>query len=172
MNEIELKDRIKQYNYPYPKECDIYISDCGIYLPSQYCNQLNRDYEGLISFQALSRQIARCNLHINAQNLNRVWDKLREQSDVYIRCVKCYYIFGFVLQKVVIYDKYESCLNRVNPCRIRKPLFASKKVKQDVELYLDNFYNIHGNVRSHLLFYKNKSKHNTYLFGDILEGSL
>lgn len=164
-----ISGKVKKYIYPYPKNMDIYISDCGVYLPSQYCNLLNRDYEGIISFQALSRQIGKCNVHINAQNLNRVWDKLREQSDRYIRCCWSFYFLGFVLQKIVIYDKYESCLNRINPCRIKKPLFCDKNRKQQIELYLDNFYNQHGNVKSHLLFYRNRSKHNTYLFGDMLE---
>lgn len=165
-----ISGNVKKYIYPYPKNVDIYISDCGVYLPSQYCNLLNRDYEGLISFQALSRQIGRCNVHTNAQNLNRVWDKLREQSDTYIRCCWCIYFLGFVFQKVVIYDKYESCLNRLNPCRIKKPLFCNKMRKQQVELYLDNFYNLHGNVKARFLLYRNKSEHNTYLFGDMLEG--
>lgn len=163
-----INNDVNKYDYPYPLKADIYVSDCGVYLPSQYCNQLNRDFEGLISFQALSRHIARCNIHFNAQNLNRVWDKVREQSDIYIRCVKCIYLFGLVIQKVIIYDKYESCLNRINPCKIKKPMFASKKVKQDVDLYLDNFYNIHGSVKSHWLIYINKSKHDSYAFGKLL----
>lgn len=164
-----INNDVNKYDYPYPLKADIYISDCGVYLPSQYCNQLNRDYEGLIGFQALSRHIARCNVHFNAQNLNRVWDKLREQSDIYIRCVRCIYLFGFVIQKIVIYDKYESCLARINPCRIKKPMFATKKVKQDVDLYLDNFYNMHGSVKSRLLIYFNKSKHDSYAFGKMLK---
>ena len=163
-----INNQINPYFYPYLLGSDIYISDCGVYLPSQYNNLLNRDFEGLISFQALSRQIAQCNVHINAQNLNRVWDKLREQSDIYIRCVRCIYILGFVIQSVVIYDKYESCINRVEPCRIHVPLFANKLVKQNARLHIDSFHNSHGSVKRALLIYKNKSKHDTLYFGHIL----
>lgn len=164
-----ITSKVNRYEYPYPKKADIYISDVGVYLPSQYCNQLNRDYEGLISFQALSRQIGECNVHINVQNLNRAWDKLREQSDIYIRCRKCFYFLGFVLQFITIYDKYESCLSRLNPCRVHIPLFGDKNAKMQAKLYLDNFYNQHGKVKNHILFYKNKSKHNTLYFGHLLD---
>lgn len=163
-----INNSTNDYAYPYPLGCDIYISDCGIYLPSQYCNQLNRDYEGIVSFQALSRQIAFANVHFNAQNLNRVWDKLREQSDTYIRCRKCFVIFGFVIQFITIYDKYESCLARINPCRIRAPKIGDKNAKMQADLYLDNFYNQHGSVKNRILIYRNKSKHDTYYFGRLL----
>lgn len=164
-----INNDINEYHYPYTEKADIYISDCGVYLPSQYCNQLNRDYEGIITYQALSRQISKNNVHINAQNLNRVWDKLREQSDYYIRCRQCIYIFGLVIQFITIYDKYESCLNRINPCRVRVPMF-NKEAKIQAKLYLDNFYNQHGSVRNHILIYFNKSKHDTHYFGKVLKG--
>lgn len=162
-----INNQVNSYFYPYLLGSDIYISDCGVYLPSQYNNLLNRDFEGLISFQALSRQIARCNVHINAQNLNRVWDKLREQSDIYIRCTRCIYIFGFVIQRIVIYDKYDSCVNRVEPCRIHVPMF-NRAAKQNAKIYIDSFRNSHGFVKSGILFYKNKSKHDTLYFGNLL----
>lgn len=176
LSELDIKNKysnfinnnVNPYFYPYLLGSDIYISDCGVYLPSQYNNLLNRDYEGLISFQALSRQIGQCNVHINAQNLNRVWDKLREQSDIYIRCKKLIYFHGLCIQWIVIYDKYESCINRVEPCRIHVPLFAPRLMKQNARLYIDSFRNSHGIVKSGILIYKNKSKHDTLYFGNLL----
>lgn len=163
-----INDNINIYSYKYDIKNDIYISDAGIYLPSQYCNELNKYYQGLITFQALSRQVAQCNIHFNAQNLNRVWDKVREQSDIYIRCRKCFYIFGLVIQFITIYDKYESCLARVSPCRISVPITSDKEAKMSAKLYLDNFYNIHGSVKNRILIYFNKSKHDTLQFGKLL----
>ena len=157
------------YNYPYTLGADIYLSDAGIYLPSQYCNQLNKDYEGIISFQALCRQVCGgTRFHFNTQNLNRVWDKIREHSDVYIRCKKCVVLFGIVFQSITIYDKYESCLSRLNPCRVKVPLLGDKNAKMQARLYLDNFYNQHGKVSNRLLIYRNKSKHDTWYFGRLL----
>lgn len=164
-----ISGKINEYIYPYPRGCDIYVSDAGVYLPSQYCNQLNKEYEGLVSFQALSRQIGQCNFHINVQNLNRLWDKVREQSELYIRCEWCKVLFGkWVLQKITIYEKYESCLNRVKRCRLNVPLFGSKEAKMSAQIYKDNYRNTHGVIKSKILLYRNKSLHNTLYFGDLL----
>lgn len=153
------------YVYPYGDNCDVYISDVGIYFPSQYCNELNRKYHSMPFFMALSRQLGNSRVHINTQNLNRCWDKIREQSDMYIICNWCRVIFGcLVIQKITIYDKYESCLNRVKPCRITKPLICSPQASATYDTYLDNFFNIHGEVKSKLLVYFNKSKHDTRYF--------
>lgn len=166
-----IKGKVNEYDYPYPKGSDIYLSDAGIYLPSQYNNLLNRDFEGLTSFQALSRQIGQCNFHINVQNLNRLWDKVREQSDTYIRCNKCIVLFGkWVIQVITIYDKYQSCLDRIEPCRVHLPLMASREDKDKVRMYLDDWKNKNGRVQRRLLIYKNKSSHNTLYFGDLLSG--
>lgn len=159
-----INNNVNFYDFPYPTGADIYLSDGGIYLPSQYCNQLNNKYPYLATYQALSRQVSHNNFHVNVQNLNRLWDKVREQSDTYIMCNKCFYIFGVVFQVITIYDKYESCVNRVKPCRVTSPLFAKKEVKLNVQMYRDNFFNQHGNVKRRLLIYFNKSKHDTYYF--------
>lgn len=161
---------IKYYEYPYPLGSDIYISDVGIYLPSHYCNELNKLYPYLPTYQALSRQVSHNNVHINVQNLNRCWDKIREQSDIYIRCRRCIYIFGLVIQLITIYDKYQSCVDRVKPCRINVPLFATKEVKQNARMYLEKFYNSYGSVSNRILFYVNKSKYDTYYFEKLFKG--
>ena len=160
-----LHGNIKIYEYPYPIGSDIYLSDCGIYFPSQYCSELNKKYPSMPMYMALSRQISHNNVHINVQNLNRAWDKIREQSDIYIMCNWCLVIFGFVLQSVTLYDKYESCVNRVKPCRVTRPLLCfDKTALSQIDIYLDNFYNQHGSVKKKLLFYRNRSQHDTYYF--------
>ena len=68
------------YTYPYGDGVDIYLSDAGVYFPSQYNEQLNKLYSTLPSFFALSRHIGDCSVHFNAQNLNRVWDKIRGKA--------------------------------------------------------------------------------------------
>lgn len=159
-----LLNNIKEYVFPYPKGCDIYLSDAGVYFPSQYCNQLNNKYPYMPSYMALSRQVSHNNFHLNVQNLNRSWDKLREQSDIYIRCLSCKVIFGIVFQKIIIYDMYDACLRRVKPCRVKVRLFDNKQVRTQKLLHIDNFDEKNGNVKSAFLIYKNKSKHDTYFF--------
>ena len=80
---------VKNYVFPYPLGTDVYISDAGVYFPAQHFVELNRSYDSFVAYQALSRQVSHNNVHFNAQNLNRVWDKIREQSDIYINCQWC-----------------------------------------------------------------------------------
>lgn len=169
-----LSNDIIPYDYPYPERADIYIADCGVYLPSQYCNELNKQFPEFPTFYALSRHIAENNVHFNVQNLNRVWDKLREQSDIYLRATYCKVLFGrWVIQRVVEYDKYNACVDRVEPYqRIRVPLMASKEMRANLRQKDEEMYRLYkernGKVKSHILIYKNKSKYDTRLFKGVL----
>lgn len=181
-----IADDIVPYDYPYPQNCDIYIADCGVYLPSQYCNNLNNLFPEFPSFYALSRHIANNNVHFNVQNLNRVWDKLREQSDTYImanycKVLKCRLpllsrLFnGLVIQKVTCYEKYQSAVDRVEPYRaVKIPMFASKEMKAQLQRTDEEarrrYREVYGKVKSRLLIYKNKSKYDTRLFKGVLTG--
>lgn len=158
---------VHKYDYPYPVGADVYLSDAGIYFPSQYQGELCKRYGSMATHQALTRQVSKNNFHINTQNLNRCWDKIREQSDTYIRCRWCKVIFGIVFQGITLYDKAESCQSRVRPCRVRVPLF-NKEAQTQAQIYRDTFYNQHGEVKNKLLIYRNKSKHDTLYFGRLL----
>lgn len=167
---------IVPYDYPYPEHSDIYVSDCGVYFPAQYCNELNKKYQSFPYFQALSRHLGDCNFHFNAQNLNRVWDKIREQSDTYLRCNWCRVLpFGWVFQKVTVYDTYDACLRRVKPFKpLRPPLLSRKEARalyitQNVALKR-HFDEVNGSVKSYLLIYRNKSKYDTRFFKSLLKG--
>lgn len=166
-----LEGKVNYYRYPYPSGADVYISDAGVYLPSQYCNELNKKYPHLPMYFALSRQVSHNNFHVNVQHLARVWDKIREQSDIYIRCRSCTVLFGkIVFQRITLYDKYQSALDRVKPCRISVPLLASKEVKQNAELYKDKFINTYGTIKNRCLLYWNRSDHDTYYFEKLFLG--
>lgn len=157
------------YRYPYNDGTDVYISDAGVYFPSQYCNQLNRDFPFLPVFMALSRHVGNCNFHFNSQNLNRVWDKIREQSDTYILCRRCLYICGFVLQLVTIYDKYDSAVNRQKPFSVRLPLFANREMRLRLSIEKQQFEAQHGSIQNGILFYRNCSSYDTRRFKTLLE---
>lgn len=181
-----IENDIIPYDYPYPQNCDIYIADCGVYLPSQYCNELNKAYSEFPTFYALSRHVANCNVHFNVQNLNRVWDKLREQSDKYIMCNSCYYfnvpilrsfkIFkNLVFQRVTLYEKYQSCVDRVKPFKPTPvPLLAKAEIRAQIrranEEAKRRYNEVYGYVRSRFLIYRNKSKYDTRLFKGVLKG--
>lgn len=170
-----VNDKIVPYEYPYPENVDIYLSDAGVYFPAQYCNDLNKKYANMPIFQALSRQLGNCNFHVNVQNLNRCWDKIREQSDIYIRCIDCKVLGNLVFQRVIIYDQYDACLARVEPYRhVVVPVFCSTEQRalmrtKDEELYRQ-FREKNGSVHQKLLVYLNRSKYDTRLFKKILGG--
>lgn len=97
---------------------DIYISDCGVYLPSQYDSSLHKTYKGLPIYYALSRHLYANNIHTNVQNLEREWKALRELGDVFIWCKNTINILGFLITEIYIYEKYETALNRTMPLEV------------------------------------------------------
>lgn len=163
-----LNDDIKPYTYPHEDGVDIYISDAGVYFPSQYCSELNRKYGFFSTFMALSRHLGECNVHFNAQNLNRVWDKIREQSDIYICCNWSKVFFGrFVLQKVTIYEKYESAVNRVPPYRPPNvPMNNDRRLQ--VKMAKQSYRITHGEIQTRLLIYRHRSTYETRIFKQLM----
>ena len=160
---------LNRYVYPWPDGTDIYISDAGVYFPSQYCNELNRDYGYFATFMALSRHLGECNVHFNVQNLNRCWDKIREQSDCYIMANGCFILFGkLVFQKVTFYELYDSALKRVPPFRLRKPLLNADR-RYQWEIQKSQYDIAHGSIVSRILIYTHKSDYNTRFFKEVLE---
>lgn len=110
---------IKTYNYPYPDGLDYYISDAGVYFPSQYQSLLVKKYKGAPMFQALSRHLGEANVHTNTQAQNRLWDKMREQSDIYIVMKKCWFIpkTKFFHITAYLYELEESAEKQIVPPR-------------------------------------------------------
>jgi hypothetical protein len=167
-----IQDNIKYYEYPYDLGVDVYITDVGIYFPSQYCNELNKKYKQVPTFMALSRHLGECNVHINVQNLNRAWDKLREQSRTYITCLKCKVIeiFGhqIVIQRVRICEKYQSCVDNVPPLRLPLSMRIGKN-KAIAMLYKLNYEISHGIIEEGTMIYINKSNYDTHVFREMLK---
>lgn len=138
---------VKRYVYPYPDDIDYYISDSGIYFPSQYQGELCKKYKAAPLFQALSRHLGDCNVHCNVQNMNRLWDKIREQSDIYVRMDSCKHVCGKIFRlKAYVYDNQESCINRIVP-----PRFGMGKVAKEARY---NFEIQHGKIRKLAFFAK------------------
>lgn len=162
------------YIYPYPEKVDIYISDIGVYFPSQYCDKLNREYPTIPVFLALSRQLGNdVSVHWNCQYLGRCWDKFREQSDTYIYClgvVKPFLRIGLAVQRLRVYELYESAVKRVPPFSVPKPkLSAKKEIKQAYEIEKARYDQQYGKVRDYLVIYRHKSNYDDRHFKTLLE---
>lgn len=164
-----ISGKVCKYVYPWPDGTDIYISDAGVYFPAQECKALNKQYGYFATFMALSRHLGDCNVHFNVQNLNRVWDKIREQSDCYIMVNGCIVLFGkIVLQKVTLYELYDSALKRVPPFRLSKPFLNRDRIFQ-WEIQKSQYNIAHGSIQRKLLIYWHKSDYNTRFFKEVLE---
>jgi hypothetical protein len=166
-----LSGKPNRYIFPYIEGSDVYLSDAGIYLPAQDFTLIDRKYPYISTYCALSRQVSvDGNCHSNSQSLERVFSKWREQSDIFIRCRFCKVLFGkLVIQKVTLYDKYQSCVDRVEPCKIRVPSMSKREVKENAKMYLDKYRCTYGTIKNHLLIYWNKSTYDTYYFKHLLE---
>lgn len=167
-----VNNKLSHYDFPFADGTDVYLADAGVYFPAQYCNELNRDFKEMPTYQALSRHLGESNFHVNVQNLNRVWDKIREQSDTYIMCRKCKFLFGkVVFMKITLYEKYDSCVNRVQPWKVKLPFFASKEMRLSCDIARQQYANAHGRVENRFLLFWNKSKHDTRVFKEMMHNA-
>ena len=163
-----LNGTLKHYEFPHEDGTDIYVSDAGIYFPAQHCKELNKEYGFLSTYVALSRQLGESNFHFNVQNLNRVWDKIREQSDIYIMCNWCRVLFGkLVFQKVTVYEQYESAVARIPPYRPPKVRMNSDR-KMNIQMEKQRYRTAHGEIKQYRLVYVNKSDYDTRIFKRLL----
>lgn len=99
---------------------DIYLSDAGIILPSQMDSVLHKRFPSFPIFYALSGHLYNNNIHLNTQNLERVWKALREQADYFIRIRKRIWFFGlFAVVFTTEYDLYETAMKNLAPMKRR-----------------------------------------------------
>ena len=148
------------------ENCDMYISDGGIALPSQYHGDLDKIYPSLPIFYALSRHLGNLNIHINTQNLTRVWDKLREQADAYFKTRWSLKIGPFIFTSFIYYEEYEAAKSSVRPYPI-KLFFAKAESKANFEQFLAT----HGEVKKLLICQRVKDIHyDTRIFHNIVYG--
>ena len=142
-----LNGKVKKIPKTLEENRDIYIADAGLYLPSTYHQELCELYPSLPLFYAIQRHLYNSNTHCNVQNLERLWDKLREQADFYIECVDNYKIpftKRTFIQKMIYYDRYQSALDRVRPFKVDQRLLGKDKNQQALKR---DFESKHGTVK-------------------------
>ena len=160
---------VKPYNYPYPDGLDYYISDAGIYFPSQFAVELAKKYRSETMFQALSRHLGEANVHCNVQAQNRLWDKIREQCDIYIVMDQCKvpklpFFKKFCRLTAYVYDLAESAEKQIKP-----PRFGVGKIARDNKL---KFEIAHGRIRRIRFWSRIPYMYDSRRFKKILEAGL
>jgi hypothetical protein len=111
-----VEDSITKSDPIFEEQKDFYISDGGVFLPSQFHREINEIYPSMPIYFALSRHLYNSNVHVNVQHLTRIWDKLREQADSYIRTLKTEDKGDYLIVNAITYDRYESAVSGLLPC--------------------------------------------------------
>lgn len=145
---------------------DIYISDGGVYLPSQFDNKLHKLYPSMPITYALSRHLYSNNIHVNVQNLNRLWKALREQADRYVLCKSCIKIFDLFIIKFNVYDRYNTACLEYEPLKVKKKLIG----RLDYSDTRDKEYKaVNGDIKSGFIIVPKKMvKYDTRAFEKIV----
>ena len=127
------------------EKTDIYISDGGVYLPSQADYLLHKTYPSLPITYALNRHLYNNGIHVNAQRIERIWKALREQADYFVLMRKRPLKLPFFLVLFTTeYDRYESARQELQP--MVNTLF-NKYSKAEKNLFTAN----HGLVKNGLI---------------------
>ncbi len=134
-------------NYKIREGADIFISDCGVYLPSQYYSTLDKLYPDLPLFMAVSRHLSDSNVHINTQNIGRVWDKVREQCGYFIQAKGTTVIGRLFITRLVVYDRADVAERGVLPFKPNR-----KRRKAEIEAQRLDFVADYGFVKAFRLF--------------------
>ncbi len=136
---------------------DYYLGDGGIYLPSQHQEQLVKQYPTLPLFYAISKQLYDMNIHVNVQNLPRLWDKLREHGDYYIECRGCKKIIGRLFRlKCTFYDRYETAAQRMQPFAVDRHLIMKDRSQMALKKQYDS---TNGTIRKMVIYIRIAKKH-------------
>lgn len=147
-----LNDEITTIKKVNKENCDLYISDGGIFLPSHLSNTLVKKYPSLPIYYALNRHLTNSNIHINTQYLGRVWDKLREHAGYYIKACHTAKIFGFLITRFIIYNKYDSAMSQLEPYKATGLIKRSESRANE-----EDFLSKHGEVKQYYII-QHKSK--------------
>jgi len=118
-----------------------YISDCGIYLPSQYHKDLEDLYPGMPVEFALHRQLYDSQIHINSQDIDRPWTKLTEQIDAFINTLGVRREGDYLYIRYIYYTKYDSARRGLLPLPSTKGSGGERDAAQ--------FYATYGEISEH-----------------------
>jgi len=110
-----INDNVEKVEPNLEEKYDIYLSDGGTYLPSQYDYMLHKKYTSLPLFYALQRHLYNSNFHVNVQSLSRLWKPLRELADGYFKMQSTIFIGPFYFMSLIFYDRYESAEQTLLP---------------------------------------------------------
>lgn len=148
-----IENKIEKISRRFDLGKDIYLSDAGIFFPSQYYQILDKQFKGMPITFAICGHLFQNNIHLNCQELTRVWDKLREQADCYIRVLGNEWHGSYVLVNAITYTDYNAANRGILPP-------AAKSERE-----LAEFQSQHGEVVYRTFrIYEKELEYNTHYF--------
>lgn len=128
---------------------DIYVSDAGNYLPSQYFKDLNQKYKGLSLFLSLQGHTYNSNTHFNWNGeFGRLYDKAREQlDDVYRALGRIKIPFLGIFAKYRYFEKPQTAELNLKPYKTNR-LIDSRQNKA----LRDQYYATNGVIKDMWIF--------------------
>lgn len=159
--EQSIDNKFEKIPVRFEEKVDFFISDGGIYLPSQYDSLIDKKYPSLFIFYVLIRHLYNSNVHINYNgSITRLYKKLREQADGYVKMRGVIRIFGFFFLLGTYYDLFESAEKSLLPLSSRAFNGFSKA---EVDLYRAQ----NGFIKDFFVVIRKKSiKYDTRYFKD------
>lgn len=159
-----IKGKVTEVPRRFAERKDVYLSDGGIYLPSYMDSQLYKAYPSFPIYYALSRHLADHNIHVNVQNLGRLWKALREQADFFVHVKSNLKLPFFILVKCYTYDNINSAMEAIAPLKGR---WFNKFSKAETDVYNAT----HGEIRGGwIALRKSKIAYNTRALEPVLYG--
>src|SRR5690554_6108652 len=123
---------------------ELILSDTQLYFPASYFQILVKKYPSFPIFFQLSGHLYDMTITINSQRYNLVWDKLRDQADLYIQAVNTFpgkglrkihpylpIIRNKLITKLYIYEKFETAELGVFPYVPRAGIKDRAVIKAD-----------------------------------------
>lgn len=157
-----LNNDVVKTKHKFIEKKDIYISDGGIFLPSHMDSTLHKTYPSFPVFYALSRHLYNSNIHVNVQNIDRLWKPLREQADFFIDVKRTISLPFVLLTRYNTYEKLDSAIQRLNPMKARA---LNKFSKAEY----DTFNATHGVIKTGWIIQRKcKVKYDTRAFEKIV----
>lgn len=151
-----LNDDVQPFDTNLRQNIPFFISDGGIFLPSQEDNVLTKKYKGLPIACAISRHIWNNQIHVNVQRIGRLWIKLREQQDWFLKAIGVVNLTKIhlgIFAKYRYYQKYESAEAGILPLRISA---NSILTKQEVSERKKEFDSMNGVIYEFWIWVSNK----------------
>lgn len=123
----------------------IYLDDAGIFLPNFADSMLKKLYPSMPPAFAVWRHLYNAPIHINSQDVNRVWKLLKEQENGAIQCRRTTRIGPFAFIHCTYYSNLESAAKELLPM---KETIFNKYNKAELNVY--NATN--GEIKDFMIF--------------------